>query len=124
VFAQSSALYNTSISAHAITAKTDGTQLTAEDGALGPPGFALLIAPVLIAPAEQEFAVVTTEKVGVAATAVALNVTPLTTMVCGPAALPPDVTSTSNQFNVEVHIPVFLTAKPLQSPRPVAVVSN
>lgn len=92
MFAWSGALYNTSISAHAITAKTDGTQLTAEDGAV-PPGFALLIAPVLIAPAEQEFAVVTTEKVGVAATAVALNVTPLTTMVCGPAALPPDVTS-------------------------------
>ena len=81
--------YNRSSSAHANAAAADKRALApVEAGALGPPGFELLMAPVEIIPAEQEFWVVTTENVVDAATAVALRVTPLTTMVCAPAACP------------------------------------
>lgn len=49
------------MTATATAAATDSTALTADDAlAPGPPGFELLIVPVLAPPAEQELVVVTT----------------------------------------------------------------
>ena len=80
--------YSRSSSAQANAAAADRKTLAAvAAGALGPPGFELLMDPVEIIPAEQEFSVVTTEKKLVAGTAVALRVTPDKTTVCVPAAV-------------------------------------
>ena len=80
--------YNRNSSAQARAAAADRNTLEAvAAGALGPPGFELLMAPVEIIPAEQEFSEVTTEKKLVAGTAVALRVTPDKTTVCVPAAV-------------------------------------
>ena len=80
--------YSRSSSAQARAAAADRNTLAAvAAGALGPPGFELLMDPVEIIPAEQEFSEVTTEKKLVADTAVVLNVTPDKITVCVPAAV-------------------------------------
>ena len=80
--------YSRSSSAQARAAAADRSRLVpAAAGALGPPGLELLMAPVEIIPAEQEFWVVMIEKVLDADTAVALRVTPLNMNVCTPASV-------------------------------------
>ena len=80
--------YSRSSSAQARAAAADRSRLVpAAAGALGPPGFELLMDPVEIIPAEQEFSVVTTAKVLDAGTAVALSVRPDKVTVCEPAAV-------------------------------------
>ena len=79
--------YSRSSSAQARAAAADRSRLVpAAAGAVGPPGLELLMDPVEIIPAEQEFWVVTIEKVLDAGTAVALRVAPLNIKVCTPAA--------------------------------------
>ncbi len=80
--------YSRSSNAQARAAAADRNTLEAVAvvGAPGPPGFELLMDPVEIIPAEQEFSVVTTEKKLVADTAVLLRVTPVKTKVCVPDA--------------------------------------
>ncbi len=80
--------YSRSSSAQARAAAADRSRLApAAAGALGPPGLELLMDPVEIIPAEQEFSLVTTEKVLDAGTAVALRVRPDNITVCVPAAV-------------------------------------
>ena len=74
--------------AQAKAATADNIKFTPEaTGALGPPGFALLMEPVVTEPAEQELDDTTTENVFDAAFSVVLNVTPLRIKVCAPAAV-------------------------------------
>lgn len=67
--------------AHVNAARTDGTQLMPDEvGAVGPPGFELLIEPVLTGPAEHELDDTTTENVLDVALSVVLKVTPVSTI--------------------------------------------
>ena len=114
--------YSRSSSAQARAAAADRSRLVpAAAGALGPPGLELLMDPVEIIPAEQEFSVVTTEKVLDADTAVALRVRPDSTTVCAPAAVAVPVYRTSTKLMlgvVDESTPPLVLEKVLHVARP------